>query len=135
MIKPTRDQLDALAEYIRWAETKSDGRTWKQRIMRDWLGGGSPWDGPWHHLQQLRNQNLQWVMGLPAAPDRAAGAIAADLEPNHTSEQCDQCGADVSREESRKVRAICWLMCDDDHSRCCTSCHEALHASACKLCP
>lgn len=49
--EPKPDQLKALKAYAKWA-----GKDWKKKLSRDWMRSGSEWDGPWHLMQQLRNQ-------------------------------------------------------------------------------
>ena len=52
MTEPRPDQLAALADYAHYY-----GGNWRANLLVDWRRAGSRWPGPYHLLQQLRNNH------------------------------------------------------------------------------
>lgn len=50
--EPNAEQMDAVIQYA-----ESRGANWKDDLHTDWMRSGSTWSGPYHLLQQVRNQH------------------------------------------------------------------------------
>ncbi len=61
----TPEQLDAVKAYAR-----DYGTTWKDSLRSDWMRSGSKWIGPYHLLQQIRNQHgPRWLVDFKLSPE------------------------------------------------------------------
>jgi len=61
----TPEQLDAVKAYAH-----DHGTGWKESLTVDWMRGGSTWTGPYHLLQQVRNQHgPRWLADFRLSPE------------------------------------------------------------------
>ena len=63
MDKLTREQMEALVAYRAWC--KGRGVEWRRQLADDWMRAGTDWDGPYHLLHQIRNQQgPSWLVDV-----------------------------------------------------------------------
>ena len=63
----TSEQQTALSAYI-----EQFGKTWKTRLLADWMNSGSTFYGEYAYLQQLRNQRgPRWLAAYPELLDES----------------------------------------------------------------
>lgn len=61
----TPEQLDAVKAYA-----DDHGTRWKESLLSDWMCSGSLWSGPYHLLQQVRNQHgTRWLADFRLSPE------------------------------------------------------------------
>ena len=61
----TPEQLDAVKAYA-----EDHGIGWKESLRSDWMNSGSKWSGPYHLLQQIRNQHgPRWLVDFRLSPE------------------------------------------------------------------